>query len=155
MIDRALAEAAARPAAAAGHLSVVEQLYHEAPDHPTPHGHQFSRRLETDEQAYSRTLKVGPDWRPLDCGWVRKVGMLLLVNAEGRFRTVQPTEGERAEAAGRVVEVAFLSALGGDLQPALLLRPGESQRYEPADAGAIRLRCRGGMARVLLTLIPA
>lgn len=111
---------------------------------------RFVRLLETDERSCSRPMKVGEKWMPLDCGWfdrVGKVGLLTLVNELPRYE-VQPTPEERAEAHARIVEVG----IGDDAFACIL--PGEECYFQPANLTALRVRCRAGVARLIVSLIP-
>lgn len=135
-------------------LSVVEAVYH------TPFGKdpvstesRFSRWLETDEQPYVRRIKVGPEWRQLDAGWLAAASMLLVANEEGLDQTRQPTQAELAASVARVVLVGVWA--GGEVVPCFRVPPGESMRAEPVSLGAIRLRCEAGEARCVITIYPA
>ena len=135
-------------------IAVRELLYHQAPqEQPTAVESVFSRPLSTEEQPYTRKAKVNEAWVPVETGWLLGAGMLHLANEEGRFQQVQPTPGERAAAARKVVEVG-LAVAEGEVAVCWLLRPGESLRAEPAEVGRLRLRCREGVARVTVNVFP-
>lgn len=135
-------------------LVVVENVYHQPTNGPavTVAGTRFGRNLAhgEDRRPDSFLVVVGAEWTALDCGRVPACGQIVLVNEEGRFTGLQPTQAERTDAAYRVVEVAVE---GGP--PLLLVRPGESARFEPADATRLRLRSRHATARVTVHLVPA
>lgn len=71
-------------------IVVVETLYHQPMDgsSPTSVDNRYGRMLETDEQPYTRLMKIDGIWRELDPGWLKAqvetgaVGMLLLRNEE-------------------------------------------------------------------------
>lgn len=146
-------------------MTVVETLYH-APPHEQPVGteHRFGRLLATDEQPFVRKFTVTEKWAWLPCGWFVEgdglVGMLHITNDEGKDRTVNPTERERAESEGKVIELAVCDPAACENQthgytPFALVRPRESCRFEPCGISRIALRCRGGETKATLTLIPA
>lgn len=140
------------PTAVQSRMTVIETIYHQAPnDEPTSFTSRFSRSLETDEQPYARKLKVGESWQPLDRAsiWLAEAGLLRLVNEEGTNWPTNPTPEQLAEVAAKVVEIGF----GADTA-AILVPPGESVRFSPADLALIRLRCRSGTARCALALLP-
>lgn len=150
-----------RPAEQA-RLGIVEQIYCYPPGAaPTLIDIREGLWLETDEQPYQRKLKVGPEWQPLDCGWLdgKGVSLLVLVNEEGKHLTVIPSEQQKAALALRVVEVGAQTLYGMGDAPGVvllaLLHPGLSLRFWPADAKSLRLRSRAGEARVTMTLFPS
>jgi hypothetical protein len=138
---------------------VVDVIYHQPVDLPptTMLGDavRFSRELESDEQPYERRMLATENWKPLDCGWISEVGMLLLRNDEGFF-SVRPTPEQRAEVALRVIELAFSSTFvtpGSDGER-ILVPPGESCRFFPKDAKSLRVRCCSGRAQYTISLAP-
>ncbi len=154
-----------------GKITVVESIYHRpGPNQPMSQVPiQFSRDCHTDEQTYGpRQIRVGPEWQPIELGWFKdqplNVGMIVLVNNEGRFTQRVPTEEERAEAASKVIEVGIL--IGQDdgsfhkgplidiILPFAIVIPTEGQRLTPADPLLLRIRCRNGIARCTLTIFP-
>ena len=147
------------PVPAPSTLTVVETVYHQPaggfPDTLLGDASRYHRELASDEQAYERHRVLKTAWEPLDCGWVEKCGMLLIRNDEGQFHTI-PTPEQRAEVMRRVIQVAF-----GDEDPSpcsktavILVPPGETCRFYPADAKLIRLRCIEGNARYTICLVP-
>lgn len=142
-------------------LTVVEQVYHTAvrdghPDQPTQHASvPFTRELESDEQVWQRTLKVGEAWQPIDQGWLDEagVGLLLLQNEEGRFTQTKPSPEEKEEAAKKVVEVgaSFITGASGMV---FAVPAGESARVPNPDMNHLMIRCQHGTARVTVTLFP-
>lgn len=135
---------------------LVEQLVHVGRrGEPTPVSDRFSRGLTSDETPYRREFTAGPDWAPLDCGWLAAgVSQLRLKNEEGSDRLTVPTDGEKAAEARRVVELGT----GGEdfpwVEDFARVRPGESLRLEPTRLAKLRVRCVGGTARCSLFLTP-
>ena len=129
-------------------LTVVETVYHQpAGEEPTAVSVQFVRPLETQEQPYVRKIKVGEQWQPLDLGWVEQPGMILLVNDEGKFTQVNPTDEERAEAESKVI------AVGND-SGSWLVYPGSCFRGEAAPFSDVAVRCKSGVARATIHVYP-
>lgn len=135
-------------------LTVTERVYHQQVG-TDPHAVEttFSRWLDSEEERYSRHLKAGEAWQPLDCGWMTVASLCVLKNEEGVFRHVNPTDAQREEAAARIIEVGI--AVGDAVVPLALVRPQEDRREEPLDLSRLRVRCRSGVAKFRLTLIPA
>jgi hypothetical protein len=130
-------------------LVVVETIYHAATGcEPTAAESRFARKLETDEQPYTRRITVTQEWQQVDTGWITEAGMLRLANKEGEGLQVQPTAEERAAMASKIVELSV------DGSAPWLIFPGESFRGMPSELESLRVRCRSGEARCLITIFP-
>ena len=154
-----------RPAAQQDSITVVEQIYHQpAGEEPTAYQHSFVRKLSVQEQPYSRKIRVGESWQPLDLGWFAdkpdEIGMVQIINNEGRFTQTQPTDEERAAMAAKIICV--VSKVMGDRITGVLaednfcwfIPPGESFRGSPTDATRIWIRCRSGVAQATVNVFP-
>lgn len=146
------------------HITVVESVIHQTPgEQPTMTESRFTRWLETTEQPFLRKFAVGPAWQKLEIGWLPKAGMLVLANLPERYLRM-PTDERKQEDAAKVVEVAFQAADAGKrdmhsppkpvLIAAIVVPPGESCRFAPADAATILVRCQSGEVKCALTLLP-
>lgn len=134
-------------------IVVVEKIYHQLQgEQPIGCEHQYSQELRTDEQPYERRCVATEEWQPLDCGWLEDVSMLHIVNEEGQFKQVNPTDEERAEAAKKILEVGHY--LPHECSDWLIL-PGQSMRGCPMTAGQLHIRCRSGKACYRLRFYPA
>lgn len=133
-------------------LAVVETAYHQQFG-KQPHSIEtrFSRQLSTQNQLYERQLVATEEWYPLDCGWLESTGMMVLVNNEGKFLQVQPTDEEREAAERKVLEVSYQDAPHN----VWLILPRESMRAQPGDVRKLRIRCQSGVARFTLCLFPS
>ncbi len=133
-------------------LTVVEMVHHQTQDEdPFTVETRFERKLETQEQPYSRTTTVGEKWTPLDCGWLGdNVGMLVITNKEGGFTTL-PTEEERQELAKKIVAVQYD---GGFEDSYWVILPGESMRGMPLFASGLLIRSLHGKIKYTISLIP-
>lgn len=139
----------------AARLTVVDVVYHQGlGDQPTSVESRFGRWLNTDEQPYHRKIKVTTDWMPLDLGWLgTQISMLVLMNEEGRHFQVYPTPKERALIEERIVEIGI--EVHDHVEECWLIPPGESIRAQPVAPDRLRVRCRRGEARCVLTLFPS
>lgn len=136
-------------------ITVVETVYHQAPgQQPTSVECRHTKSLDSDEQPYTRRVKVGQEWQALDCGWLEEASLLVLSNAKEQF-AVNPTDEQRQEAEARVVEVG-IAAEDDDtrITPLFLIAPGDTFRGQPLGVKAIKLRCRKGEATVTINLFP-
>lgn len=64
-------------------LSVQETVYwQQAGVDPAVIHHRSARWLESDEQIYTRTQRIGMEWEPLELGWIvsNKVSLLIVRN---------------------------------------------------------------------------
>ena len=112
---------------------------------------------DTDGAVYTRRLKIKQEWKPLDCGWVEKLGLLFLKNNTGPREGSVPTEEEKQSLSRCVVEVWF-NRTGDEVQNTpsnpLLIRPGRFLMFEPQSKDNIWLRCVEGEANLKLTAFP-
>jgi len=125
------------PASLKARVTVVEHVYHQLPDEqPLEIEARFSRYLDSDEQLYTRRLKLSTEWELLDTGWVHKPSTIVLRNEEGKFTQVKPTDEERAEATKHVVEVR----VGDEGEAQWYVPCGESFRGSPSRPVYVRSR---------------
>lgn len=155
-------------------LVVAQNVYHQIPgEQAYSTESRYSRWLSSDEQVYVRKIKVPADWVRLESGWVESPCALVISNDETAYKDVQPTEEQKAEVAGRVVELAVLvtnnpegprsmwsppSDKGAQESLAVrfaVLRPGESMRFEPQPGAVYVARCLGASAKCQLVAVPS
>lgn len=137
-------------------LVVVKTLYHQQPgEDPTAIETRYVRALEDSEQVYKRTFLVGDEWVRLPSDWLASASCVSVENKEGRFTQVKPSAQEVEEAASRIVDVGVLVEDKSHWWlPIIVVRPTQSQDWEPVDLKGLYLRCRKGKARVLVTIFP-
>lgn len=152
--------------AGTGRLTVVESVYCEVPGtKPTQEDSRYARGLAfVDDPPYTRPMwRVGPDWQPLDAGWLSGVplSLVLLTNLEGTLPPEKlPTYEEREAVIRRVVEVGVVvgacdNSRDDKVEGFAEIQPGESIRFRPlGDSSRVRVRCREPLAHCRLTLIP-
>lgn len=102
---------------------------------------RFAYPLKTEEQPYSRKMKIGKEWKPMEKGWIEKCSMMVLENREK-----QAGIGEDA----KVIEMSFHHSLSVDFT----IPPGQSMRGCPANLKATYVRCLGGEASLFISLFP-
>lgn len=137
-----------------GRVTVVETVHHQLPDaEPATVETRFQRWLESDEQLYRRTLRVGAEWTPIDTGWVESPAVLLLRNDREMF-AVQPTEEEKTMAAGKVLEIGVRLDGADAVVPLFAVHPGHSFRAEPLAVKSLRVRCRVGSTKCTVAAVP-
>lgn len=99
------------------------------------------------EQLYTRRLSVAAAApMPLDLGWVKTPGMILIENRAGQRQTTIPTK-EQEEAAARLVLEVVLPR--GDC---MVVRPGRVQIVELEDPSGIVLRAREGVVPITVNV---
>ncbi len=132
-------------------LTVVEMVYLQSVEGETQCiESRYMRELDTQEQLYKRRTTVTNEWKPLDVGWIEKPGLLVINNEEGKHLTVNPTEEEAKAIADRVVEIS--SNPEGCFR--ILIRPGESTRFEPSDVSKLQIRSQSDKASVIIHAFP-
>lgn len=136
-------------------LTVVQQTYHQLPgEQPRYYDSRFSRELETLEQPYERQTTIGPEWKPLDVGWLNEtgVGMLIIENNEGQFYVRIPTLEEKEVTRAKGIEIGI--DVVGNIDSFALVPSGESCRFYPANANHLRIRCQSGTAKITIQAFP-
>jgi hypothetical protein len=155
------------PASSGALLTVVGQAVHQSGDaEPAAAEFRFERRLLTSEQPFVRRCQVGEQWQPLPQSWLAEASYMVLTNERPTF-AVNPTAEQQAEADARVVEIGFVPPPEAEARTmhsparaavgpfaAMLVRPGEQQPITPVSLAGVRLRCRSGTARCVVTLFP-
>lgn len=146
------------PVAARPRLTVVSATYHQVPGYdadgvaPAP---KYQRWLDSDEQAYNRTVRVGEAWEPLDAGWVGGIGasLLSLVNTTKSPFTRRPRPDEEEAEAVRCVVVGVT---GNDGQVVEIgeCRRGEELRLHPRSLDRYRVRSSAGESRYTVFVVP-
>jgi hypothetical protein len=144
------------PVAVGARWGVIEQVYHYTADggQPLVVTSRYNRRVP-DVQPYQRRVDVGPEWQPLDCGWVTTPGMLVLAN-EGPRWTAVPTEQQAAASKISILELGMEYSTDGPVSLLVFarVRSGESCRWEPNPGVRLLVRCAAGPARATLTALP-
>lgn len=148
------------------HFTIVENIYFQRPNGRTmPLVHTYARFVDSDEQEYSREVKLTEEWTKLDTGWICNTGLLHIANTPDKFKT-QPTEDQRQAAAMKVVEIAFATQHDGKprdmhspkrppITADLFVLPGETTRIHPVDTKTIFLRSQSGITKCVITVLPS
>lgn len=141
-------------------VTIVSTVYHQVPgdNGSSSPPARYSCWLESSEDAYDRTVRVGPEWTPLDLGWVGDFASVLsLTNVTKRPPGRIPTETELAEEEARVLLIGLEVAIGD--QTVVLdfceLRKGETMMLHPVNLGAYRVRASSGECKCSVFLVPA
>ena len=108
----------------------------------------FSVPIEGDLDPYLRpNITVRDKWMPLDTGWVKEVRMLMVKHWD------RATEASEESFNQTVVEVGV--AVESMVVTIAYININESVRFQPKDAGQLRLRCvNGSMAHCTVLAIP-
>lgn len=146
-----------------GRLTVVQHVYHqqvgEQPKGPVPS--RWSRWLDEDEEAYTRTVKVNQEWQPLELGHTKGCSHLTLVNVLKRLPGLRPTKDEIEEFTSRVLEVGIALSIphAGEtvtgVHEIAEIPVGEDLRLSPLNLDNYRIRCRSGEGKYSIFLVPA
>lgn len=146
-----------------GRFGVNQTVYYYGAGNPQHKSYNstYSAKCDMNEAPYERNLRVTEEWQQLDQGWFKdypgkEPEEMLLINEEGSLLQRIPTEEEKVEIASRIVEVGVKIVVteGVGIVDVARIKPGRSLRYSPQEIGRVWLRCRKGVARVSLVLIP-
>jgi hypothetical protein len=141
------------------HITVVEAIYYTAEgQQPTAVETRFTRRVTSDEQVWTRRIKIGAEWVRLDTGWLDKPSLVVLSNEAGKGLQTYPSEGEKQNISGRIIEVGqevgTQGMPGWYIVPFCLILPGEGHRLHPILPVALYARCRQGESLCILSAFP-
>lgn len=132
---------------------IVQQAYYQPKEGNTSSDStQFSRFCETDADPYVRRAKVGREWIKLDRGWMEEASCLLIANPAPKYPKI-PTEEQKRLDAERVIEISF-SPEDSSRVADILVRPGESHRFEPAYLDRVWVRSASDSGSYTVTLYP-
>ena len=151
---------AALKAMTVGWYTVVEMDTHQLPrESGVTSESRYQRRCHSDEQVYQRTITLDEKWRPLDTGWVKEPALVKISNEEGIYWQVVPTQEEREEVETHVIEICFLPADVLERSPErpppdIEVPPAESSRFCPGCPERISIRCRSGLAKAKIFVVP-
>ena len=113
-------------------IVVVETVYHQVDGkQPMQVSEPWSAVLASDEQPYIRYLDVGPEWVPLDHGWIASASLLLIAN-----------------------QGPALLEIGVHKETLIVVPAKQTARFKPAVLGELMVRCVGDTARVVVNLFP-
>lgn len=124
----------------------------------------FVRLLFTEAHPWRRTYEVGPEWQPLDLGWLaddpHPPSLIVVVNEEGVFRGGIPTPEVRAAALARTVllGVKWTPIIppydDGKVTAFTQVRVPESGWVDPLPGHAYFARCETDKARITVIAVP-
>jgi hypothetical protein len=115
-------------------LVIVENIYHRAGGDgervQKDYGHKYNRDLFSKEQVWERQMTATSEAKPLELGWIKRCGLLMIRNdSKGATLVLEP----------------------GDY----LVLPGESMRVHPRRPEQMTVRTESGEADLLVVAIPA
>lgn len=132
-------------------ITIVESCYFEQDgEGPVVVENRFSREVEGQDQPYVRNLKIGPEWMPLQYGWVEAPGLITITNREGEDQQLIPTEEQAHQLATRHLDISFREPRMVDQR----IPPGESCRIFPTENTNIYLRSPNGQIKVCVNIFP-
>jgi hypothetical protein len=149
-------------------LTIIQSVRYQQPmDQPYDLKIQpFIRKVISEEQPYSRDLKIGEEWQAIDTGWITKVGLFVIFNKEGRNLSIQPTPEEKTAIKNRIIEIGVLVNENNSIRdmhcdnkmikPIIILKilAGETQQLTPVQMDQLVFRCKNGEAKCTITVLP-
>lgn len=138
-----------------GHLVMVCQIYHQLlGSNPSLVEFRYARPLQSDEQVYERSLKIGKSWQKIDSGWLDRVSLLVISNKEGEQQFTQPTREEVSQLATKTIEIGVQWPNEASPTSLFIVRPGMVFQVEPNNLGVLYLRSERGPTKCSITLFP-
>ena len=145
-----------KPAEATENLTVVETIYHRSTgEEPTQYDHHFFRALDaTGEQPYVRKQEVGVEWKQLDFGWLKGLGvsMFIVRNNEGVSNALVATDDTKWTLSSKSIEIGVGNTEASSIR--LVVLPNESFRATPQHGYNWFVRCLNGPAKFTLYAFP-
>lgn len=135
-------------------LTVTETVYHQTPGEEASFiNSNFSRELEVKEEPYTRRCTATEEWQPLDLGWLKDlgVGMLVIRNEQGKIFDKIPTAEEREEEFKRVLQLRYR---GDHVNHFWIIPPTETIKGCPSQAESLLIRSAYKTAKYSLFLVP-
>ena len=140
------------PLAKQDRLTVLMTIHHEHRGEPAQSiTANSSRMLDSLEQPVPpRRFTIENKDTPLDVGWVKKVGMVVIENRMGKGMLRTPTKEETAELNKQLLYVRFKGAKHGQV-----IHPGCAIPFYPEDASSVILRAADDPVSCLITVYPS
>ncbi len=134
-------------------ITVVENVYHQSPNgNPTTTSSSYNRFLETDEQPYIRHITVTSEWQPIDLGWLKDVGIGMLI-IQNNAKPTPVLSSERRENLTNYLHTIKVS-LRDTKAIDMYIYCGESTRFVPANIHHLYIRVTSGKVKATITAIP-
>lgn len=137
-------------------VASLSLVFQQAGEQPVPLDVRYCAALDTagqeysDRQVYQRHLLVTPTPTPLDVGWVKDPGTVVLHNRGPGDYPVQPTKEEQERHAGLVVLTHWWEPASTGPQ----CSPGRFVVFEVPPDVPLKLSCPTGPCRVSVWVLP-
>jgi hypothetical protein len=155
-------------------MTVVGTVFHQLPnERPFALPTKYEEKIESDETPYSRKMKLGTEWKPIDTGWFATPSVintdthesptsereeikcsLLCLSHDPVIRQVIPTSEEVEEESRIYVELGLISLDGSYITEFSSLRRGRDLRIPLPNLRDLRIRATSPGAKVTVTLFP-
>lgn len=136
-------------------ITVVDTVYHQTTDTPNPTVlmTRLCRPVVTEEQIYTRHLKLTTEWSEIDTGWVKIPIMVIIQNNHDQ----PPVSGATSEQT--LVDVYSAVEIGVMAQDRVvtslcLVIPGDSLRLTHPQVSNLRIRAKYFPVRITVSAIP-
>ena len=131
-------------------MTLVETIYYQQPGvNALEINAGYSYFVQENEQPFQRIAFAGPEWKNLECGWIRKPSCVLIQNKFEVETRRKLSEEEKAESDKHVIQVRFI-----DSAYYFEIAVKESMRFKPSDVSKLQIRSAYGLTRYISTLIP-
>lgn len=125
-------------------------VYHETLDEQPEDFHVTFSELtdQSEEEVYSRKIKVTEEWIPIDTGWVSEVGCILLKNTNKKYR-LMPDEDEIESEKKKVIRIRTDKTGDG-----WIVGKGMFFFGYPSDTATTEIKCEFETTTVELNIFP-
>lgn len=148
----------------ADRTTITERIYYQVVgEEPKDVEHSFSIESVTQgEEPYGPRKQVATEeWQPLNLGHLSDlpISQISIINKEGFFTQRIPSEKQKAEVSGKILEICSVEtienpAIKDPSSYAWLVQPKASHRGCFADPTSLRIRCKSGTAKYVITVFP-
>jgi hypothetical protein len=140
-------------------IVVTQQFYHQTGNEQySAQVGNFVRWIANDEAVYDpkRKVKATTQWQPIDTGWVKRIGLLVISNLNPKT----PMRAESVDGKAGTLEVCLSAEVDEQpddgvgmwaktkstvrYTPHMLIPPGEAYPLVPMPGNTIHVRCREG-----------
>lgn len=125
-------------------------VYHETYDEqPEDFHHVFSELTnQSEEEVYSRKIKVTEEWTAIDTGWISEVGCILLKNTDKKYKLL-PDEDEIESEKKKIVRIRT-----GKTGAGWIVGKGMFFFGYPSDEETTEIKCEFETTTVELNIFP-
>lgn len=134
-------------------LTIISGVHHQRQGRPsTSIQSSGARLLETEEQPFDRTMQIGPEWTPLELGWLKDKPGIVRIEGLIPYRQLNLSKEEKEAELATVIQVTF--DFDDANFPHCRFYHGMPFIFYPEDHHRVAIRCLTGPVDVRITILP-